>query len=214
MLDDKAIAAASETLHDHWRAGTKFSGLDDGLRPRDRIDGYAIQGADRKIFDATPVRLEDRGHQRGRTKAHQCRRPDGRAHPGRNRHRRRRHGVDGRQRDARRRTGIRLSHAHRSAAARHALYGAAGARRGRHAASGDRDSGFAICRFRQRRRGPDHCRQRLRASVRARAADQRGLAFARSRRRAARHHPARPAIHRPRQERAGRSAGRAGLAGE
>src|SRR3954451_12726014 len=44
MLDEKAIAAASKTLHDHWRAGTKFSGLDDGLRPHDRIDGYAIQG--------------------------------------------------------------------------------------------------------------------------------------------------------------------------
>src|SRR6476660_9833472 len=43
MLDEKAIAAASKTLHDHWRAGTKFAGLDDGLRPHDRIDGYAIQ---------------------------------------------------------------------------------------------------------------------------------------------------------------------------
>ena len=43
MLDKNAIAAASKTLHDHWRAGTKFAGLDDGLRPHDRIDGYAIQ---------------------------------------------------------------------------------------------------------------------------------------------------------------------------
>ena len=43
MLDDKAIDAASRTLHDHWRAGTKFSGLDDRLRPRDRIEAYAIQ---------------------------------------------------------------------------------------------------------------------------------------------------------------------------
>ena len=43
MLDEKAIAAASKTLHDHWRAGTKFAGLDDRLRPHDRIDGYAIQ---------------------------------------------------------------------------------------------------------------------------------------------------------------------------
>jgi 2-keto-4-pentenoate hydratase len=43
MLDETAIAAASRTLHDHWRAGTKFSGLDDRLRPRDRIEGYAIQ---------------------------------------------------------------------------------------------------------------------------------------------------------------------------
>jgi 2-keto-4-pentenoate hydratase len=43
MLDKNAITAASKTLHDHWRAGTKFSGLDDELRPRDRIEGYAIQ---------------------------------------------------------------------------------------------------------------------------------------------------------------------------
>ena len=43
MLDENAIAAASKTLHDHWRAGTKFSGLDHRLRPRDRIEAYAIQ---------------------------------------------------------------------------------------------------------------------------------------------------------------------------
>jgi 2-keto-4-pentenoate hydratase len=45
MLDKNAITAASKTLHDHWRAGTKFSGLDDELRPRDRIEAYAIQAA-------------------------------------------------------------------------------------------------------------------------------------------------------------------------
>jgi 2-keto-4-pentenoate hydratase len=45
MLDEKVIAAASKTLHDHWRAGTKFSGLDDRLRPRDRVEAYAIQAA-------------------------------------------------------------------------------------------------------------------------------------------------------------------------
>ena len=43
MLDKNAIAAASKTLHDHWRAGTRFSGLDDRRRPRDRIEAYAIQ---------------------------------------------------------------------------------------------------------------------------------------------------------------------------
>ena len=43
MLDKNAIASASKTLHDHWRAGTKFSGLDDRQRPRDRIEAYAIQ---------------------------------------------------------------------------------------------------------------------------------------------------------------------------
>ena len=45
MLDEKAIQAASRMLHDHWGAGTKFAGLDDGLRPRDRSEGYAIQSA-------------------------------------------------------------------------------------------------------------------------------------------------------------------------
>ncbi|MEH2505018.1 2-keto-4-pentenoate hydratase [Bradyrhizobium sp. AZCC 1578] len=43
MLDRNAITAASKILHDHWRAGTKFSGLDESLRPCDRIEAYAIQ---------------------------------------------------------------------------------------------------------------------------------------------------------------------------
>src|SRR5437762_10301032 len=43
MLDKNAIAAASKTLHDHWRAGTKFSSLDESMRPRDRVEAYAIQ---------------------------------------------------------------------------------------------------------------------------------------------------------------------------
>ena len=63
-----------------------------------------------KTFGRQPVRLEDRRHQRGRTETHQCRRPDGRPHPGRDGDRRWRHGFDGRQRDARRRTRIRLPH--------------------------------------------------------------------------------------------------------
>ena len=44
MLDEKQIAAASRTLHDHWRAGTKFAGLEPRLRPRSRAEAYAIQG--------------------------------------------------------------------------------------------------------------------------------------------------------------------------
>jgi len=43
MLGQDQIAAASQTLHDHWRAGTKFGGLEASLRPRDRAEGYAIQ---------------------------------------------------------------------------------------------------------------------------------------------------------------------------
>jgi 2-keto-4-pentenoate hydratase len=45
MLEKNQITAASKTLHDHWRAGTKFDGLDARLRPRDRAEGYAIQAA-------------------------------------------------------------------------------------------------------------------------------------------------------------------------
>src|SRR4249919_1508935 len=43
MLDKDQVAIASRTLHGHWRAGTKLDGLDPTLRPRDRIEGYAIQ---------------------------------------------------------------------------------------------------------------------------------------------------------------------------
>lgn len=45
MLDENQIAAASRTLHGHWRAGTKLGGLEGGLRPRDRAEAYAIQAA-------------------------------------------------------------------------------------------------------------------------------------------------------------------------
>jgi 2-keto-4-pentenoate hydratase len=43
MLDKQDIAEASRTLHSHWRAGTKLTALDPSMRPRDRIEGYAIQ---------------------------------------------------------------------------------------------------------------------------------------------------------------------------
>jgi 2-keto-4-pentenoate hydratase len=43
MLDKDQIAAASKVLHNHWRAGTKFDGLDASFWPRDRAEGYAIQ---------------------------------------------------------------------------------------------------------------------------------------------------------------------------
>src|ERR1700761_6488251 len=45
MLDDNQIAAASRTLNDHWRAGTKLAALEPAQRPRDRAEGYAIQAA-------------------------------------------------------------------------------------------------------------------------------------------------------------------------
>ena len=45
MLDKDQIAAASRSLHDHWRDGTKLQALASAHRPRDRADGYAIQAA-------------------------------------------------------------------------------------------------------------------------------------------------------------------------
>ncbi len=45
MLDRHQIASASQTLHDHWRAGTKLDALDDWLKPQNRTEGYAIQAA-------------------------------------------------------------------------------------------------------------------------------------------------------------------------
>jgi 2-keto-4-pentenoate hydratase len=43
MLDTNQVAAASQTLRDHWRAGTKLAALAPSLRPRGRAEGYAIQ---------------------------------------------------------------------------------------------------------------------------------------------------------------------------
>ena len=43
MLDKDQVAAASRTLHDHWRGGTKLAALEPRLRPRDRAEAYAIQ---------------------------------------------------------------------------------------------------------------------------------------------------------------------------
>ncbi|KWV45847.1 hydratase [Bradyrhizobium macuxiense] len=45
MLDNDQIIAASRTLHNHWRAGTKLGNLDIAIRPRDRAEGYAVQAA-------------------------------------------------------------------------------------------------------------------------------------------------------------------------
>src|SRR3954447_4810018 len=45
MLERNQVAVASQTLHDHWRAGTKLPALDDWCRPMNRAEGYAIQAA-------------------------------------------------------------------------------------------------------------------------------------------------------------------------
>jgi 2-keto-4-pentenoate hydratase len=43
MLDAKQIAAASATLRDQWRHGTKLANLPSSIRPQDRAQGYAVQ---------------------------------------------------------------------------------------------------------------------------------------------------------------------------
>ena len=43
MLDKDRIVQAARMLQQHWRAGTKLAALDPSLRPRDRLEGYAIQ---------------------------------------------------------------------------------------------------------------------------------------------------------------------------
>jgi 2-keto-4-pentenoate hydratase len=45
MLDKSQIEAASRTLRDHWRNGTKLAALEPSHRPRDRSEAYAIQAA-------------------------------------------------------------------------------------------------------------------------------------------------------------------------
>jgi 2-keto-4-pentenoate hydratase len=51
MLDNAQIAAAAQTLRDHWRAGTKLRNLDEPIRPRGRTQGYAVQAALADHFD-------------------------------------------------------------------------------------------------------------------------------------------------------------------
>jgi 2-keto-4-pentenoate hydratase len=45
MLNQDQIIAASRSLQNHWRAGTKLGDLEATLRPHDRAEGYAIQAA-------------------------------------------------------------------------------------------------------------------------------------------------------------------------
>jgi 2-keto-4-pentenoate hydratase len=44
MLENDKIAAA-KMLNEHWHAGTKLESLDAAIRPRDRLEGYAVQAA-------------------------------------------------------------------------------------------------------------------------------------------------------------------------
>src|SRR5215203_508324 len=45
MLEKNQITSASQTFHDHWRAGTKLAALEEWHRPYNRGEGYAIQAA-------------------------------------------------------------------------------------------------------------------------------------------------------------------------
>jgi 2-keto-4-pentenoate hydratase len=45
MLNKDQIATAAKALSDHWHAGTKLESLDLSIRPRDRVEGYAVQAA-------------------------------------------------------------------------------------------------------------------------------------------------------------------------
>lgn len=44
-MERDQIAAAAQTLHEHWRAGTKIAALAPEQRPQSRSDGYAVQAA-------------------------------------------------------------------------------------------------------------------------------------------------------------------------
>jgi 2-keto-4-pentenoate hydratase len=66
MLDGDQIAKASHILQQHLRAGTKLVALDPPLRPRDRIEGYAIQAelarpSDTSLFGWKSAATSDAG---------------------------------------------------------------------------------------------------------------------------------------------------------
>ena len=91
----KIRSAAARTLHDHWRAGTKFAGLDAALRPRDRTEAYAIQAAiedhsSGKLFGWKIAATSEAGQKHINVDG-----PDGRTRPAGDRDRGWRHRLDG-----------------------------------------------------------------------------------------------------------------------
>ena len=191
MLDKNQIAAASSTLHDHWRAGTKLAGLDASLRPRDRAEGYAIQAeiekySAGKLFGWKIAATSEAGQKHINVDGPMAGRilpdtviPDGGTAS--------MAGNEMRVAEPEFAFRMRADLPPRSSpySVREVLDAVDTL------ASRDRDPGFAICGFRQRRRRANHRRQCLRASVRARRADDVELARARSRRAEAGHHTAR-----------------------
>jgi hypothetical protein len=210
MLDKDQIAAASKTLHDHWRAGTKCAGLEAVLRPHDRVEGYAIQAriegySSASLFgwkiaatsEAGQKHINVDGPMAGRILAETVIPDGGTASMAGNE-----------MRVAEPEFAFRMRKDLPARSAPYTLQQVLDAVDTLHPAIEIPDSRG----FRQRRRRADHCRQRLRAFVRARPAGGFGLARPRSRRGKADHHIARSAIHRSRKECAWRSPPRAAVA--
>ena len=119
MLEKNQIASASQTLHDHWRAGTKLAALEEWhapVQPRRRLchpGGNPNALPRTHLFGWKIAATSEAGQSTSMSTARWpdafCAEtviPDGGT------------AIDGGQRNARRRTGIRLSHEGRLAAAR------------------------------------------------------------------------------------------------
>ena len=214
MLDKNQIAAASKILHDHWRAGTKLR------RPRSLLCGRTIASRltrsrprSKDTHPSQSVRLEDRSHQRSRPEAYQCRWPDGRTHSGRDRD----IPMAARLRwratkcaSASPNSPFACARICRRASAPYTLQQVLDAVDTLHPAIEIPDSRFAdfVSAGAAQIIADNACAHLFVLGPPA----TRGLARARSRRGEARHHAARSAIHRSRQERARRSPHRADMA--
>ena len=188
MLDRDRIIAASKTLSDHWRAGTKLAGLDASCRPRDRAEGYAIQAeieqiSSGKLFgwkiaatsEAGQKHINVEGPMAGRILSETVIADGGTASMAGNE-----------MRVAEPEFAFRMKADLPPRASPYSV----------------QEVLDAVGGFRPRWCCPNHRRQCLRAPVRPRSARDIRLARARPGRAKARYHDARPAIHRSRQERA------------
>ena len=171
MLDKSQIEAASRTLRDHWRDGTKLAALETVASPFRPPGSLRDPGGARKSFrpetcsagksppPARPGRSTSMSMARWRgASCHQTVLPDGGTAS-----------MTGNEmRVAEPEFAFRMARdlPPRSSA----LFRAADSRCGRHVAPGDRDSRFAVCGFRQRGCCANHRGQCLRAFVRSRGA--------------------------------------------
>lgn len=165
MPDKSQIAAASRTLSSHWHAGTKLGGLEPAQRPRDRRAGYAIQAgiahtSAADVFGWKIAATSAAGRKHINVEGPMAGRilketvlPDGGTAP--------MAGNDMRVAEPEFAFRMRADLPPR----RVFVHCERGARRSRHIASRDRNSGLAVFRFRQRWRSADHRRQCLRPFV-------------------------------------------------